>query len=289
MKYLVMFITLTALSIPSAGWAQTPEPSTSASGASAPPAAAVQDDDPDRDPNDAQPDFYVSTIPTTLRLPKHKMAFRLTHRFARPLGQGDAGELLENFFGFDSGAMMGFGLSYGVIRGGQLSVYRTSDRTIQFSGQYEVLNQERAPVGAAVAVSIDGTNNFRDSYSPGIQVIVSRELGEHGALYLAPSYVNNSAPEPGELVDDNDTIMVGLGGRLRVRRNTYITVEGSPRVSGYAPGVPLVAVGLEQRAGGHLFQLTFSNGLGTTLAQVARGGTAKDDWYIGFNLSRKFF
>ena len=38
-----------------------------------------------------------------------------------------------------------------------------------------------------------------------------------------------------------------------------------------------------------IFQLTFSNGLGTTLAQVARGGTARDDWYIGFNLSRKFY
>ena len=27
----------------------------------------------------------------------------------------------------------------------------------------------------------------------------------------------------------------------------------------------------------------------TTLAQVARGGTANDDWYLGFNLIRKFF
>lgn len=255
----------------------------------APAASRAQDDDPDRDPNDAQPDFFVSTIPTTLRLPKHKMAFRLTHRFGRPLGQGDAGELLENFFGFDSGALMGFGLSYGVIRGGQVSVYRTSDRTIQFAGQYEVLDQKRAPVGAAVVVSVDGTNNFRDSYSPGVQVVVSRELGDRGALYVAPSYVNNSSPQPAELVDDNDTVMVGLGARLRVRRNTYLTLEGSPRVTGYAPGTALVAFGIEQRAGGHLFQLTFSNGLGTTLAQVARGGTAKDDWYIGFNLSRKFF
>ena len=30
-------------------------------------------------------------------------------------------------------------------------------------------------------------------------------------------------------------------------------------------------------------------GIETTLAQVARGGTARDDWYIGFNLSRKFY
>jgi Membrane bound beta barrel domain (DUF5777) len=168
-------------------------------------------------------------------------------------------------------------------------VYRTSDRTIQFTGQYEVLNQRNAPLGAAVVASIDGTNNFRDSYSPGIQVVMSRELGSRGAVYAAPSYVNNSSPDPDELVDDNDTIMLGLGARLRLRRNTYLVAEGSPRLNGYAPATALMAFGIEQRAGGHLFQLTFSNGLGTTLAQVARGGTSNDDWYIGFNLSRKFY
>ena len=279
----VTLLALLALAVPHAVSAQAPATGSTTG------AAAKTQDDPDMDPNDAQPDFFVSTIPTTLRLPKHKMAFRLTHRFTRSLGQGDGGDLFANFFGLDSGAQMGFGLSYGVLRGGQVSFYRTSDRTIQFGGQYEVLNQQHAPVGAAIAVSLDGTNNFQDSYSPGVQVVLSRELGEHGAVYVAPAYVNNSAPEPSELVNDNDTILVGLGARLRARRNTYIVIEGSPRVSGYAPRSPLVSFGLEQRAGGHVFQLTFANGLGTTLAQVARGGTAKDDWYIGFNLSRKFY
>lgn len=286
MTRILTLAALLALSLPQALWAQTPAPTATTTGSAS---TAAQADDPDRDPNDAQPDFFVSTIPTTLRMPRHKMAFRLTHRFARALGQGDAGELLENFFGFDSGAQMGFGLSYGLIRGGQLSFYRTSDRTIQFTGQYEVLNQKRAPVGAAVSVSFEGTNNFRDSYSPGVQLVLSRELADRGAIYVAPSYVHNSSPDPSELVDDNDTVMVGLGARLRMRRNTYLVVEGSPRVSGFAPRAALMAFGIEQRAGGHLFQLTFSNGLGTTLAQVARGGTSRDDWYIGFNLSRKFF
>ena len=56
-------------------------------------ATTAQDDDPDRDPNDAQPDFYVATLNTNLRLPKGKMAFRLTHRFLRTLGDGDFGDL----------------------------------------------------------------------------------------------------------------------------------------------------------------------------------------------------
>ncbi|HEX8027520.1 MAG TPA: DUF5777 family beta-barrel protein [Vicinamibacterales bacterium] len=284
MTRIVTFAALVALSVPQFAWAQqAPAANTSTA------AAVAQDDDPDMDPNDAQPDFFISTIPTTLRLPRHKMAFRLTHRFARSLGQGDTSDLFENFFGFDSGAQMGIGLSYGLVRGGQISVYRTSDRTIQFAGQYELLNQQRAPLGATIVVNVDGTDNFSDSYSPGVQVVFSRELGDHGALYAAPSYINNSALVPSELVDSNDTYMIGLGGRLRLRKNTYFTFEGSPRLGGYTPSTALMAFGIEQRAGGHVFQLTFSNGLGTTLAQVARGGTARDDWYIGFNLSRKFY
>jgi hypothetical protein len=69
--------------------------------------AEQEEDDPDMDPNPAQPDFTVVNLPTTLRLPRHKSAFRVTHRFARPLGSGDFGNLLEDFFGFDSGAQIG--------------------------------------------------------------------------------------------------------------------------------------------------------------------------------------
>jgi hypothetical protein len=50
-----------------------------------------------------------------------------------------------------------------------------------------------------------------------------------------------------------------------------------------------VSFGIEKRAGGHLFQLNFSNGFGTTFGQVARGGFTYDDWYLGFNIARKFF
>lgn len=262
--------------------AQSPDP-VSTAGATVSP----QEDDPDRDPNHAQPDFYVATLPTNLRLPKGKMAFRLTHRFLRPLGDGDFGDLAARAFGFDSGALIGFELKYGLFRGGQIGVYRTSDRTIQFSGQYDAVSQQRAPVGVGIVVNIDGTDNFSDEFSPGAALVLSREIGDRGALYVEPSVVANSNLFVGG--DDDYTALAGLGARLRASRNTFLFLEASPRLAGYAPGVTLISFGIERRAGGHLFQINFSNGFGTTLAQVARGGTAYDDWYIGFNLSRKFF
>ena len=45
----------------------------------------------------------------------------------------------------------------------------------------------------------------------------------------------------------------------------------------------------DKRYGGHVFQFNVSNALGTTMRQVARGGQGYDDWFVGFNLSRRFF
>ena len=84
-------------------------------------------------------------------------------------------------------------------------------------------------------------------------------------------------------------MMLGLGGRIRIRPAVYLVGEVTPRLGGYTPGVPQGSFGIEVRSGGHLFQLNFSNGLATTLGQVALGGIAEDQWFIGFNICRKFF
>jgi hypothetical protein len=251
-----------------------------------PPAPAAED--ADREPNPAQPDFSLVNLPTTVRLPRLTSAFRVTHRFRRPLGQDDFGSLAEDLFGLDSGAIIGLEYRFGLMSGLQAGILRTSDRTIEFFGQYNVLNQRSgAPVGLGVLASIDGTNNFRDSYTPALGVAISRELGDHGAVYVEPVWVHNSNLDdvPG---DDNSSFLVGLGARLRVRPTVYLAGEFTPR-AGYSPGVHQGSFAIEKRAGGHVFQLNFSNGFGNTMGQLARGGTSNDDWYLGFNISRKFF
>ena len=272
-RYTLLALIMTAIAAPAA-MAQTQAP---------------DEEDPDLEVNVAQPDFTLQDRPTNLRMPKGRFAFRVTHRFARPLGEGDFSDLLSDFFGFDSGAQIGLELRYGLWRGAQVGINRTSDRTIQFFTQYELTAQSRFPVGISAWGSIEGTDNFSDSYSPALGAVISRELGQHGALYAQPMWVNNSNPEPGELVDDNDTFMLGLGTRLRVLRTVYVTAEFAPRVGGYAPGEALMSFGVEKRVGGHAFSLNFSNSFATTMAPIARGGTSNDDWYIGFNIARKFY
>jgi hypothetical protein len=253
----------------------------------------------------AQPDFTLISLPTGLRLPKFKSALRVTHRFSRPLGQGSFGDLASDLFAFDSAAQIGLEFRFGLWTGWQVGIHRTSDRDIQFFTQYDLFQQSaRLPFGLAAIATLDGTNNFRASTqtdangntithsaskSPGVGAIVSRTFGKYGALYFEPIYVNNTNPLPKELVDHNDTFFIGIGGRVQVHKDVYIVAEATPRAAGYKPGVNGGGFGFEKHVGGHVFQLNFGKGFGTTMAQIARGGPASNDWFIGFNLTRKFF
>ena len=280
----------------------TPAPSADAQAATTPAPPAY---DEDLDPVPAEPDFHVITLPTNLRLPKHKLAFWLTHRFARGLSEGSFGDLASDFFGFDGGAQIGFGLRFGLFRGNQVAVYRTSDRTIQISDQQELLREGGSPVGLSVVASVEGLNNFglssapegatRHEFSPSLAFVLSRRLGTRAALYVVPSWVGNTRITPSAPGDEDGTLVLGLGARLRLTRTMALVGEIHPRLAGYAgdlgSGDPaaLASFGVEWRVGGHAFQINFSNDLGTTPAQVARGQQGIDDWHIGFNLTRKFY
>ena len=263
-----------------------------AAAATQPPSASQDTPQPqisDRAVNPAQPDFTIVALPTTLRVPRFGSSFRVTHRFTRALGAGTFRNLASDFFGLDSGAQVGLEYRFGIAAGTQVGIHRTSDRTIQFLFQQQVLRQgERWPVGIDVVGSAEGTNNFRDRYSPGVGAVISRTLGRQGAFYAHPIWVNNTNPLPSDAAGDDSTFLIGFGGRLRVRPSVYLVGEAAPRV-GHAPGVSYASVGVERRAGGHSFQLNFSNSFGTTLGQLAEGGLSDSNWYIGFNISRKFF
>jgi hypothetical protein len=252
------------------------------------PAAHAQNDDPAA-LKLAEPDFTLVALPTSLRLPTFRSAFRVTHRFTRPLDAGDFGDLAADLFGIDSGAQIGLEYRFGIIPNGQIGIHRTSDRTIELFAQYGLIQQgPSSPIDVSVLGAIDGTNNFKDSYSPAIGAIVSRRFGEIAAVYVEPIWVNNTNPLPKVLADDNDTFLIGVGARVRVRPTVYLVGEIVPR-TGYKPGVNHGSFAIEKRAGGHTFQLNFSNAIGTTMGQISRGGPEGNEWFMGFNISRKFF
>jgi hypothetical protein len=260
--------------------------------------ASGDQDSRDLSLNVVQPDFTVVNLPTTLRLPKHKSAFRVTHRFGRSLTRGSFGQAAESFFGIDDGAQIGLEYRYAVMRGLQAGIYRTSDKTIEFFGQYDWIRQsETVPMTLDVVATIEGQNNFHkgaavgpddNEYAPSIGVLLSRTVGDVAAFYLQPTFVAHSNTRPTAGADTN-TFLVGLSSRVRLRPTVYVVGSWAPRATGFRPGSALATFGIEKRAGGHTFQLNFSNSIGSTMGQTARGAANTSDWFMGFNISRKFF
>ena len=249
-------------------------------------AQAADDDDAALSP--AEPDYRVINLPTTLRLPKFKSSFELTHRFNGNLRNGDFGDQLGSLFGIDQGATMGFEFRFAPMRHVELAVYRENyDRTIQIYGKWDVIHQNKAmPVSVSPVLSFEGGNNFRDRYAASAGATISRQFADTVAVYVVPMWASNITPF--SLTTTQRAFYVGLGSRLRVRPTVYLSLEGSPRLMSNAPNSAEYAFAIEKRAGAHVFQLNFGNSQLSTFAQTAAGGLP-GSLFMGFNLTRKFF
>jgi hypothetical protein len=255
-------------------------------------------------------DQMVVNLPTTLSLKRHKSYFRITHRFARDLRRGSFGQLAEDLFSLDSGAVIGLEYRFGITDRFQAGINRSIlGRTIETFARWDALRQQDGrPFALSATASIEGQNNLRLDPQPGISVTLSRVQGTRLALYLTPTFIKDAHtptlrvghgdhshgdeegehdPDaiPGE--DKNDTAFVGLGMRLRLRETVTLVAEVSPRIYGYRPDRASWNIGAEKLTRGHVMQLNFGNNFGTTPGQVARGGSTHDV-YLGFNMSRKF-
>ena len=248
--------------------------------------APAQDDD-DAALVLAEPDFRIINLPTTMRLPRFKGHFSMTHRFAGNFRRGSFADQAARLFGIDDGAVIGLEYRFGIARHLELAASRTNfNRTLQLLGKWDGVRQgSSSPLSASVVVSVEGQNNFQEQHAPAVAVSVSRRFGEVAAVHVVPTWVNNTASALGT---DESTTFIGLGARVRIRPTVYLAAEVSPRVSGFRAGEAQFGFAIEKRAGGHMFQLNATNGSGTTLAQMARGGQPKN-LGLGFNLSRKFF
>ena len=276
----VLLVALVCL-LPAVVFAQDPPPDPQT------PAAQPERNDPDVRVDPVQPDFTLAALPTTLRMPAGKWSFRVTHRFTRDLGSGDFGDLASDLFGIDGGAQVGLEVRYGLLPGTQIGIHRTSDRAIELFAQHNFMNERDGGTFALDGlVTLEGDDNLSEHHQSALGVVLSKNVGRRAALYVEPLVVINARPPD---ASDEHTGMVGLGGRVRVRPSMYLMAEYTPRFAGYKEFADQISFGFETRAGGHLFQINVSNGFGTTLGQVARGGVDYDQWYLGFNLSRKFF
>ena len=252
-----------------------------------------------------QIDQSLINLPTTMSLARHKGYFRLTHRFAADLRRGSFSELAADLFTIDRGAIIGLEYRFAVTGNLQAGVHRSLlSRTIQTFARWDALRQgDSFPVSISLTGSFEGLDNLRQRRQKGVAVTVSRTFGDRLALYATPAFVagthavdfvagheghdHETGLEEDVHANHNDTWFAGIGGRLRFTKTGYVTGEYTPRLHGYDPNRGEWGVAIEKRTGGHTLQLNLTNCFGTTLGQLARGGSPHDV-YLGFNITRRF-
>jgi hypothetical protein len=234
-------------------------------------------------------------------MPPGQLDVRISHRFGT-LNTGG-----YNFFGLDQSNIhlsLEYGISNWLMVGvGRGSFEKTFDGFAKFSVFRQSTGAREMPVSVSVFSSIAlkslkwtdpaRTNYYSSRLSYVWQVLVARKFNQALSFQLTPTYVHRNlvATE----LDPNDLYSIGAGGRLKLTKRISLNAEYyymlNPKNNFSQQVYNPLTVGVDIETGGHVFQLFFTNSLGTIEQQFigeTTGQWKKGDIHFGFNISRVF-
>ena len=259
----------------------------------------------------------VANLPTAQTPERGGFVYRVSHRYRSPVSDG-----FDRFFGLDGGAdvMTQFGLPL------TDALYFTLGRsainaTFELTGKWQIWREADAaspPISAALVSGIawatfkqipdpdDPTGGFLprtagERFSGFVQLAVSKILGQRLALLIVPGMVLNGNVN---ISGEKPLITMGLAGRWALNRKYGLFFEFIPILSG-AEGADVVggpriengqrrfndtvSLGMEIRAGGHVFHVFITNSGGNTTNQYLSGGNfdfTRGEFRLAFNIYR---
>ena len=228
--------------------------------------------------------------------------FRIDHRF------GDINDS-KNFFGIDD-AETKLALDYGITKwlmvGIGHSVFNKEDDGFL---KLKILKQEKN--GMPITLSYNGSISIQTTPAPTLpagdtwefsnrlyytnQLLIARKFNDWLSLQLTPTIVHYNLVDSTKF--SNNTIAIGIGGRIKVSKRIAITGEYYYRLTNadmlYSgqKTYNCLSVGVDIETGGHVFQLMLSNSQGLTERSFI--GQTTNSWstgdiHLGFNISRVF-
>lgn len=256
-------------------------------------------------------DDYLYILPTGRRPERGGLYLNFTHRFAYdPAFEGRArGSML---LGLDGFSVSSFGLRYGVTDKISVSAFRSPSiigRPVELMAAYHPLDElDGHPVNAAVRVSVDGQDHFRNNFTVNFEAIVSRSIKTHAQLYVVPTFSLDQrrlVSKPGSLegrvpnAPGFNTFSLGVGGAFNLRPTLAFVAEVIPTLSNARElGIhrPSYGFGIQKRVRRHAFTLGFSTSPGSIVSQrpgtraTFVGNPSADKpggLFIGFDLMRQ--
>jgi len=229
-------------------------------------------------------------VATPSTIGRRRLEALFTHRFNQPVNQGGNA---HNLWGLDSGADVGFGFTYGLLRRLDLSAYRSQfQEDYELAGKLQVLDQSaRIPLSAAVRAGADllGRKGVADPHRPFVQLLLGRRLAAGWNVFVSPSWVRATP-----LLRNAWNVPVGLTvplpgkwlleGEVIAANHALRDVAGASRLAWHAA--------FARQIGWHIFQIVLGDSRATTVDQIVggdfAGGFNTHDVRLGFNLVRYF-
>lgn len=230
---------------------------------------------------------------------KGELEFIFAHRFG--LLNGGAYEL----FGLDQ-AYVRLGLEYGVTDRLGFGVGRNSvDKTVDMYGRYKLIRQSKGagsfPFTATLFSNMAIKTSPRKVDAPGIQLedrmsyttqlLLARKFNSQFSLQLMPTFLHKNTVD--KKIENNDLIVLGVGGRYKISKSVAITSEYHYRLNtpDANPYYNAFGCGVDIETGGHVFQIVVTNTRGLTeraFLSETTGDVSAGDLHLGFNITRTF-
>jgi len=245
-------------------------------------------------------------LPSPKGLPKGSLIFTVQHRFVGEIGGPEPAlrALPGNAFGLDLGANINLELLYAPTRRLSLGVsrarYAWADPSfvtgiITYSGTYTIHDVEKSFWKMGAVAGIEGQENFRQQYSPFLQLSSSFDY-KRLRTFIVPTMIFNSRDDKtletlGPIAinpDDDHTFSLGVGMDLALNSRVSLAGEYVPRLAGFGGfgrKRPTVAAGVNLQTWRHVFTVMVSRSRDFTPARYAVN--ADGDWALGFNIYRR--
>ena len=229
--------------------------------------------------------------------------FRISHRF------GDLSQGSQNFFGLDN-ATTRIGLDYGITKWLMVGLgHSTFNKEDDGFLKIKLLRQKKT--GMPITLSYAGSVSVQTTPAPTLptgdtwlfsnrlyytnQVLIARKFNDWLSLQLMPTIVHYNLVDSSKF--SNNTVAIGIGGRVKVSKRIAITGEYYYRATNAdmtyngQKTYNALSLGIDIETGGHVFQLMFTNSQGLTDRTFI--GQTTDSWgkgslHFGFNISRVF-
>lgn len=233
-------------------------------------------------------------IPTPRTLEDGSWEVRFTHRFSQPINDGD----VHSFWGLDSSADIGIGLSWAATNHLQFSLFRTDLLDdYELAAKWLVVEQAPAvPFALALRGGVDyrSERNLERRTSWFAQAILARRINRRLEIFAAPTFITDAPIDQNRQFRTAWNVPVGLAWLLRPELS--LVVEATPENRDLPEGIdtaPAWAVGLKRAIGGHFFEVILTNSRATHVDQMLTTtllgtGLEAGDVHLGFNIVRRF-